>query len=225
MNYDKVNIFYPAIDPLSVKNKKLRKSVAKRILKNYDVDLTSPIVSQISRFDPWKDPVGVIEVFKKVNKYKKCKLIMCGNMASDDPEGVKVFNQIQKRFKKLIDKGDLILLTANDNFLVNALQTASEVVMQKSIKEGFGLTVTEAMWKKNAVVAGNVGGIKMQIANGENGFLINDQQQASQKILDLLKSKKLRNKIGEQAHISVKNKFLITRLIHDYLKLFKELMD
>ncbi len=218
-------IFYPAIDPLSEKNREMTEKEINAIIEKYGIPTDKPLIVQISRFDPWKDPLGVIEVFKRVKTSVDARLVLLGNMASDDPEGWKIYNQVKEAAQDLIDKGDVLLLTVDSSTLVNALQRKADVIIQKSTREGFGLTVTEAMWKKKAVVASRVGGITLQIDNGVNGFLHDphDYDGFASTIVKLLEDKKLREEIGERAHLSVKEKFLITRLLKDYLTLLASL--
>jgi len=173
-------------------------------------------VTQISRFDKWKDPEGVIKAFRIARKKVDATLVLLGNGATDDPEGERVFESLLDAKEDRI----LILPFGDDTALVNALQTEAAVVLQKSIREGFGLTVTEAMWKGNAVVGGNVGGIRYQIKDGYNGFLVNSVPETAERIVTLLKNKKLRKKIGVRARESVKRNFLTSRLLEQYLDLF-----
>ena len=230
IDYNKINIFYPAIDPLAIKNKALNKKQAKMILKRLGINPDSPLISQISRFDPWKDPLGVIDVYKSLKrKWPNLQLVYLGLIqAKDDPQA---FEYVDKTIayagqdKNIHLFSDINQLAGFSNeIVVNALQVASDVILQKSLREGFGLTVTEAMWKKAAVVAGNVGGIRLQIIHGQNGFLVNNQEQAVIYVHKFLADKKLRQRMGRQAKKSVKEKFLITRLMHDYLKLFKQIL-
>ncbi|NOZ93108.1 glycosyltransferase [bacterium 3DAC] len=219
-------IFYPSIDPLSEKNRDMTPEEVDMVIKKYGIKTDKPIITQISRFDPWKDPVGVIEVFKKVKQSVDARLVLLGNMASDDPEGWKIYREVEKAAKDLIKTGDVLLLTVDSSTLVNALQRKADVVIQKSTREGFGLTVTEAMWKKKAVVASRVGGITLQIEDGVNGFLHDpyDYDGFANTIVKLLEDKALAEEIGQRAHETVKEKFLITRLLKDYLNLLSSLM-
>lgn len=224
-----VSIIHPAIDPFTEKNKVLDINLAKDILTAFGIDISRPLITQVSRFDPWKDPIGVIKTYRKVKKeIPEVQLAYLGLfLASDDPEAEKVFKAAKKEAKR--DK-DIFLFTdpsylgslSVDRF-VNAFQTASDVILQKSIREGFGLTVTESMWKGTPVVGGKVGGIKLQIKDGENGFLVSNLNQAAKRTIKLLKDKKLKEKMGKKAKESVRKKFLMPRLLRDYLKLFKEL--
>lgn len=173
-----------------------------------------PLVTQISRFDQWKDPVGVIDAFHKARKQVDCALVLIGNNASDDPEGECILETI----KRSVDES-VIVLAVDDPILVNALQRRAAVVLQKSIREGFGLTVTEAMWKGAAVIGGNVGGIRHQIRDGENGFLVTSPDQAAERIVQVLKDSDLRERLGSHAKESVRERFLMSRLLEDWLDL------
>ena len=219
-------IFYPAIDPLSDKNKDLSQEDINYYMEKYGIKTDKPIIAQISRYDPWKDPVGVIKIFRKVKENVDARLVLLGNMASDDPEGWKIYRQVEEEARDLIEKGDVQLLTIDSNILVNALQRKADVIIQKSIREGFGLTVTEAMWKKKPVVASKVGGIELQIQDGKNGFLLEpfDYDGFAETIVKLLENKTLAKEIGEKAHETVKKNFLITRLLKDYLSLLNTLL-
>jgi len=219
-------IIPPAIDPLSVKNKKTSGKAIDKCLSKYGIDRSKPIVSQISRFDKWKDPLGVVKVFEQVREKKNCQLVLLGNFAFDDPEGQKVFEKLEERVAKSRYKNDIKLLVIENSFLVNCLQRASSVVLQKSKREGFGLTVTEALYKGTPVVASKVGGIPMQVIDGFNGFLHKPMETRcfSRSILKLLNDERLRQQFGRNAKEHVKKNFLITRLMLDWLDLMvKEL--
>ena len=218
-------IITPGIDPLTPKNKPIADSVIEKYLKKYGVPNDKPLITQISRFDKWKDPVGVVEVFKRVREKVDCRLVLCGNMATDDPEGYVIFEKIKEEAKELIKSKDVILITAENNILVNALQRKSKVIIQKSIREGFGLTVTEALWKETPVVTSNVGGIPLQINDGENGFLLesDDEDGFAEKVLELLEKPELAAEMGRAGKEIVREKFLVTRILTDYLDLFNEL--
>lgn len=207
--------FSPAIDPFSLKNRELNNSEIHDRLEHYGIPMDLPIVTQISRFDRWKDPAGVIRAFKRARKQVDSTLVLLGNMASDDPEGQQVFESLLKEKEERI-----LILTAEDTALVNALQRASTVVLQKSIREGFGLTVTEAMWKGAAVIGGDCGGIRTQIQDGVNGFLVSDVEQAAQRIVQLLQDEKLRHALGKKARDTVRERFLMSGLAERYLDLF-----
>jgi trehalose synthase len=207
--------FLPAINPFSTKNRNLSDKDIDERLKNYDIPTDLPLVVQVSRFDRWKDPEGVIEAFKIARKKVDCTLVLLGNVATDDPEGSRVYeSMISQREERII------ILSHQDSALVNALQKRAAVVLQKSLREGFGLTVAEAMFKGAAVIGGNVGGIRHQIENGENGFLVSSVEEAAQRIVQLLKDKKLRGRIGKRAKESATKKFLLIRLLEQYLDLF-----
>lgn len=219
-------IIRPGIDPLTPKNMELSDRDMKKYLNKFNVPLDKPLLTQISRFDKWKDPVGVIEVFKLVRKEIDCRLVLCGSMASDDPEGLQIYERVKQKANNLIASGDVILITSENNILVNALQRSSAVIIQKSLREGFGLTVTEALWKETPVVASNVGGIPLQISDGENGFLIepNHINGFAQKIIELITKPELASKIGKNGRETVRQNFLVTRILHDYLELFNEIL-
>lgn len=219
-------IIYPAINPLTPKNKKLSKSDIAKYLKKFGVPTDKPLLIQISRFDKHKDPEGVIKVFKLVKENVDCRLVLCGGMAADDPEGLKIYRQIERKTKHLIDSKDIILLTMENDILVNVLQQSSAVIIQKSTKEGFGLTVTEALWKGKPVVASNVGGIPLQIENGKSGYLLDplDTEGFAHQIIRILKDPGLGDELGRNGRKTVKKNFLITRLLSDYLDLFNDLL-
>jgi trehalose synthase len=222
-------VIYPAIDPLSSKNMDIPEGDIAKYLKKYGISTDKPLITQISRFDKWKDPGGVIKVFKLVKEKIDCRLILCGNLATDDPEGIMMYERTEKEAQKLIENGDVVLVTdpAASNFIfINALQRKSSVIVQKSSKEGFGLVVTEALWKGTPVVASNIGGIPLQIQDGENGFLLDfaDTQGFADKIVTLLKDPALAIEMGRKGKEHVKNKFLITRLLIDYLDLLADLV-
>jgi trehalose synthase len=204
----------PAIDPYSAKNGELSDDEIRKCLAYHRIPMDRPIVTQISRFDRWKDPAGVIEAFRKARKQVDCTLVLLGNKATDDPEGEVILETIQSSVDERI-----IVLTVDDPVLVNALQRHAAVVLQKSTREGFGLTVTEAMWKGAAVVGGDVGGIRRQIRDGENGFLVRTIDQAAERIVQILKDPGLRERLGSSAKESVRQNFLMSRLLEDWLDL------
>lgn len=206
--------FTPTIDPFSIKNQEMDQSAIQDRLEYHEIPTDLPIVTQISRFDRWKDPEGVIEAFKLARQDVEATLVLLGNVATDDPEGEKVYQSLLGQREERI-----IILSREDTALVNALQSRAAVVLQKSIREGFGLTVAEAMWKGTPVIGGNVGGIKHQIDDGENGFLVNSVEDAAKRIIQLVKDEDLRKKMGEKAREKVREKFLMTRLLENYLDL------
>lgn len=213
---DPPHFFYmPATDPFSLTNKELSEDEMDQCMAHYPIPTDLPIVTQISRFDHWKDPLGVIEAFRKARKEVDCTLVLLGSAATDDPEGEHVY-------RSLLDQQDerIILINHEDSVLVNTLQRRSAVVLQKSIREGFGLTVSEAMWKGTPVIGGNVGGIRYQIQDGENGFLVNSVDETADRIVQLLKDQDLRVRMGRAARETVRKRFLMTRLLEQYLDLF-----
>ncbi|MGB2979719.1 MAG: glycosyltransferase [Candidatus Zixiibacteriota bacterium] len=219
-------IIHPAIDPLSPKNMEISEGDISKYLKKFGIPRDKPLITQISRFDRWKDPEGVIQVFKLVKKKIDCRLVLCGSMAADDPEGWMIYEKVEQKAKDLMQNGDVILITSENSILVNALQRVSAVIIQKSTREGFGLTVTEALWKGTPVVASDIGGIPLQISDGGNGFLVeaNDKKGFAQRIVQLLKDPRLAEEMGKKGKEMVREKFLITRLVSDYLDLLNHLI-
>ena len=219
-------VITPTIDPISPKNKALSQRDISKYMKKYHIPDDKPIITQISRFDRLKDPLGVIKVFKKVKKKIDCRLVLCGSFAADDPEGFSIYKQVLKNANAFIEKNDIIVLNVENDILVNLLQKISKVIIQKSLKEGFGLTVTEALWKGTPVVASNVGGIPLQIDDGENGYLVNpfDYDGFAERIIHILDNPSLAERIGNKARQTVKEKFLITRSLIDYIDLLNEMI-
>jgi trehalose synthase len=207
--------FMPAIDPFSIKNRELSEHEIEQRLIHHHIPTDLPLVVQVSRFDRWKDPEGVIKAFKLARKEVDATLVLLGNVATDDPEGERVY-------RSLLDEREdrIIILSQQDSALVNALQRKAAVVVQKSIREGFGLTVAEAMWKGAAVVGGNVGGIRYQIEDGVNGFLVSSVEETAARIVQLLKNERLRLEMGKKARETIKKRFLMIRLLEQYLDLF-----
>jgi trehalose synthase len=206
--------FFPAIDPFSIKNRQLSEEEKQARLDYYDIPTDLPLVTQVSRFDHWKDPQGVIQAFKLARERVDARLVMLGNVATDDPEGEEVY-------RALLDSRDvrLIILARQDTALVNALQSRSAVVVQKSLREGFGLTVTEAMWKGTPVIGGNVGGIRYQIEDGVNGFLVSSVEETADRIVRLLTDEELRRTMGARGRETVRERFLLIRLLEQHLDL------
>src|SRR5881392_624209 len=209
-------VMMPAIDPFTIKNRQLSDLEIDERLAHYEIATDLPLIVQVSRFDPWKDPKGVVEAFKLARKQIDARLLLLGNFATDDPEGEEIFHSLCA----CRDERILILTSGDDTALVNALQTRSAVVLQKSLREGFGLTVAEAMWKGRAVIGGNVGGIRYQIEDGVDGFLVSSSEEAAERIVRLLKDEKLREEMGRKARETVRKKFLLTRYAEEYLDLF-----
>lgn len=220
----KTFIVPPSIDPISVKNKPLPQSLILSILDKYDVKAENPIITQVARFDPWKDPLGVIDVYRMVKKkVADVQLLLIASMAKDDPEGWIYYEKTARHAEEDYDIHLLSDLNGVGNVEVNAFQRASDVVLQKSIREGFGLSVTEALWKGVPVVGGNVGGIPLQIINGETGFLIGSVEEAAEKTLYLLEHLHEAKEMGRKGREHVLKNFLITRHLKDYLRLFSSI--
>ena len=219
-------VIHPAIDPLSPKNMKIPDKVVAKYLKKFNIPTDKPIITQISRFDRFKDQEGLIDIFRLVKEQIDCRLVLCGSMALDDPESQQYYERTKRKANNYVKDQDVILITSENNILVNALQRISDVIVQKSVREGFGLTVTEAMLKEKPVVASKVGGITIQITDGETGFLIdpNDKEGFAKRIVQILKDPSLAQTIGKKAHEVAKSKFLITRLLTDYLDLLQDLI-
>ena len=211
----------PSIDPLSDKNKELSLESIDTVLKKYNIPDDKPIITQISRFDRLKDPIGVIEAYQQVKRYNDCQLILAGGGASDDPEGLKILEEVREKAKQ--DPDIHILLLPQNDIEVNALQRASTVIIQKSLKEGFGLTVSEALWKAKPVVASNVGGIPLQITHKFSGLLCNSSEGAAFAIKQLLNSPSYAKKLGENGREHIRNNFLLTRHLKEYMLLFLSL--
>jgi len=212
-------LFYPAIDPLSEKNRELESGFVARILAEYQIDPLRPILTQISRFDRLKDPVGVIRAYRIVKRYFDCQLVLAGGSASDDPEGAVVLREVQQEANGEADI-HIIELPAWAPLEVNALQRASTIVIQKSLREGFGLTVSEALWKKKPVVASAVGGIPVQIIHKHTGLLAHSVEGTAYQIRFLLSHPEIAARLGENGHEHVKENFLITEKLKRYMTLF-----
>jgi len=219
-------IFRPVIDPLTPKNMPITDAEVSKYIKKFNIPTDKPIMLQVSRFDKWKDPLGVVEIFKKVKRKVDCRLILCGSMASDDPEGMQVFEQVQRKASSFIEKGDVMLITHENNILVNILQRIAAVVLQNSAREGFGLTVTEAMWKAKPVIGTHVGGIPLQIHDGETGILVEPKQYdyIAEQVIHIIKEPQAFEEMGKAAREYVRENFLVTRLIKDYFKLAAEMI-
>jgi trehalose synthase len=217
------SLIAPAIDPLTMKNRKLEKSKRVQALEDHGINLDKPMMSQVSRFDKWKDPLGVIEVFKKVKKSIDAQLVLLGAPASDDPEGQEIFRELKKKIKGL---EDVTIINKHSELLVNAIQSLSDVVIQKSKREGFGLTVTESLWKGTPVVASDVGGIPLQVIDEETGFLCDpeDYDCFAERVVQLMEDDSLKNEIGQNGKEHVKNNFLITRLMLEWIQQIKAIL-
>ncbi|RMF91979.1 MAG: glycosyltransferase [Candidatus Schekmanbacteria bacterium] len=211
----------PSIDPLSDKNKELPQDVIDKVVEKYNIPTDKPIITQISRFDRLKDPVGVIDAYRQVKRHIDCRLILAGGTATDDPEGLQVLEEVQNRADG--DKDILILLLPQDDIVINAIQRISTVILQKSIKEGFGLTVSEALWKAKPVVASNVGGIPLQIKHKHTGMLCHSIEGAAFALKQILNSPELAKRLGENGKEHVRHNFLLTRHMKEYMLLFLSL--
>jgi len=227
----KIEVMMPAIDPLCRKNELMSVREAKKILKRFGIDPRRPLFAQVSRFDKWKDPLGVIETYRAAKERAPgLQLILAGFLqAKDDPEAEFFVDQVLRAAK-----GDPDIHVFHDqkeldgfdqSVFINAVFRASDVVAQKSLREGFGLTVTEAMWKGKPVIGGQTTGIALQIEDGKNGFLVDNVKQASDVLVELLQKPKLRTRIGRAAHAVVRRKFLISRLVLEHLQLYRELTE
>jgi trehalose synthase len=222
--HERVAVIPPSIDPLSPKNAPLDDEAVREILTAYGIDPTRPIVTQVSRFDPWKDPLGVIDAFRAAeDEVADAQLILVGSMAHDDPEAWHFLELAQEHRD---DDPDIHILTNLQDVgpvAVNAFQRASDVVVQKSIREGFGLTVSEAMWKDRPVIGGNVGGIRLQIENGISGFLVDDVPSCTARMVELLRDEDLRTRLGRAGRDRVHERFLTIRELTDYVTLLASL--
>jgi trehalose synthase len=212
-------LFYPAIDPLSEKNCELEPEFIAGVLERHQIDPQRAILTQISRFDRLKDPVGVIRAYRIVKRYFDCQLVLAGGGAPDDPEGAVVLKEVLREAESDPDI-KVLDLPASVPLEVNALQRASTIVIQKSLREGFGLTVSEALWKKKPVVASAVGGIPAQVIHKQTGLLSHSVEGAAYQIRFLLSHPEIAAKLGESGHQHVKENFLITQKLKRYLTLF-----
>jgi trehalose synthase len=220
--------FPPAIDPFATKNLPLPLNEARARLACLGIDCGRPLVSQVSRFDPWKDPLGVVDAYRLAKRrVPELQLALVGALtAIDDPEGAEVWRSVSSYAG---DEPDIHIYpqpeVGGDEITVNAFQTASNVVVQKSTREGFGLTVTEAMWKGMPVIGGDCGGIRLQIEDGVNGYLVSNASECAERIVDLLDDPRRARAMGAAARESVRRRFLMPRLLLDYLRLFQQIVD
>lgn len=219
-----VKIIPPAIDPLSPKNMAFSPDDAAFVCRQFGIDVDRPLLTQVSRFDPWKDPMGVIDAYRIVHEQvPDVQLALVGSMATDDPEGWEFF---QHTFEYAEGDDDIKILNNLNNvgaIEVNAFQSQSDVCLQKSIREGFGLTVTEALWKGRPTVAGNVGGIPLQIENGRSGFLVDSAEECAQRCLEILADPELGKSLGRAGKEHARHEFLSPRLLRDWMELLAEL--
>jgi trehalose synthase len=215
---------HPCIDPLSVKNLDLALPFCVELTRQYGIDTNRPIVCQISRFDPWKDPIGVVEAFRIVREQvPDAQLLLAGSMATDDPEGFRVWEETEHARGGDRDIHLLSNLHQVGSVQINAFQRVATVMVQKSLREGFGLTVSEALWKGRPVVGGDAGGIKLQIIDDYNGYLVDSIEGCAQRIIDLLADPVGADAMGSQGREHVRSNFLATTELHDWLLLLGEL--
>jgi len=212
-------LFYPSIDPLSEKNRELEPQVVTEVLQRFQIDPKRPILTQISRFDRLKDPAGVVRAYQIVKRYFDCQLVLAGGGASDDPEGEAVLAEVREVAGKDPDI-HILNLPPWSALEINALQRGSTIVIQKSLREGFGLTVTEGLWKKKPIVASAVGGIPTQVIHKHTGLLAHSVEGTAYQIRFLLSNPPIAQRLGENAHEYVREHFLITSNVRRYLTLF-----
>jgi trehalose synthase len=210
----------PSIDPLAPKNIALHPEVVASVLERYGLG-DKPYVLQVSRFDAFKDPVGVVRAFRSVRREMDCALVLASGSAEDDPEQLEVLEAVRAEASQVSDV-HLLLLPPDLDHDINALQRGATVVVQKSIREGFGLPVTEAMWKGKCTVGGRTSGIALQIADGVNGYLVSSESEAAERIVQALRDPELRQTIGAAATESVRGRFLVTRELTDYCRIMRE---
>jgi trehalose synthase len=219
-----VNVVPPAIDPLTPKNMALLPEDASYVCGQFGIDVDRPLICQVSRFDPWKDPLGVIDAYRVVKEtMPEVQLALVGSMASDDPEGWDFYNATVAH----ADGDEDIHILNNFNNVgaieVNAFQSHSDVLIQKSTREGFGLTVSEAIWKARPFIGGNVGGIPLQIQDRVTGFLVSSPQECAERAIEILRDPQLGRSLGRTGKEHVRKHFLTPRYLRDYLRIFNEL--
>lgn len=208
----------PSIDPLSEKNRELTPEEIQKVMDRLEIERDKPIVLQVSRFDSFKDPLGVIQAFRMVRKHTPCKLVLAGGEATDDPEGPQILAEVMEAARGEPDI-HVLLLSPDAHHEINALQRAADIILQKSTREGFGLTVTEAMWKGKPVIGGAVGGIVLQLRDYNTGFLVNSPEGCAFRIRYLLHRPEMAKRMGKLAQEFARQHFLITRTLRDYLTL------
>jgi trehalose synthase len=221
--HGKVSVIPPAIDPLAPKNMALSPDDAAYVCNQFGIDIDRPLICQVSRFDPWKDPLGVIDAYRLVKEeLPSVQLALVGSMASDDPEGWDFYNATVAHAD---GDPDIFILNNFNNvgsIEINAFQSQADVMVQKSTREGFGLTVTEALWKGRPFVGGDVGGIPLQVENGISGYLVDTPEHCAARCLDILKDPALGKALGRRGKEHVRKHFLTPRYLRDYLKIFSE---
>lgn len=223
---DEVAIVRPAIDPLSTKNAPMDDLHARAIARGLGIDTNRPYLLQVSRFDKFKDPLGVLDIYAATKKLiPDLQCVFMGNYATDDPEGYPLYRELKRRAAKL-DAKNIIIITENDNQAVNALQRLATVVIQNSSKEGFGLTVTEALWKEKIVFSHPVGGIALQVINNKTGFYLNgSRDKDAKRIADVVKYPKKYLQIGQSAKQHVAKNFLVTTMMRDYFNVYSSVIS
>jgi trehalose synthase len=214
----------PSIDPLSDKNAPLDEVEVGRVCQAFSIDPNRPVLLQVSRFDRFKDPLGVIAAYKIVRKYAPVQLVLAGGSAEDDPEGAAVLEEVRAAAGTDPDIR-ILALPPDAHREINALQRRADIVLQKSLKEGFGLTVTEALWKSKPVIGGDTGGITLQVIDNHTGFLVSSPEGAALRIRYLLQRPNLRSRMGEKAHRLARDHFLLTRHLREYLALMIALQE
>lgn len=213
-----------AIDPLSKKNQRMSRGAAMDIVKGYGLDIRRPFITQVSRFDPWKDPLGVIAAWRIACKQVPgLQLALVGDTATDDPQGSEILQQVRR---EAAGEDDIFIIANEaDDRAVKAFQSASSAVLQKSLREGFGLTVTEAMWANTPVIGGNVGGIPLQIESGKNGYLAGSSHEAARYIIQLIRHQDEARDIAKAGHLHVRKHFLLPRMLRDDLRFYAEVLE
>jgi trehalose synthase len=219
----KIHVIPPAIDPLAPKNMALSPEDASYVCEQFGIDIDRPLICQVSRFDPWKDPLGVIDAYRIVKQHvPEAQLALVGSMATDDPEGWDFFNSTVAHAD---GDADIHILNNFNNvgaIEVNAFQSQADVLIQKSTREGFGLTVSEALWKGRPFIGGNVGGIPLQVVDGESGFLVDSVDQCADRALKVLQDPGLGKQLGRHGKEHVRQHFLTPRYLRDYLRIFTD---
>ena len=224
LSMDRIVQAPPCIDPLSVKNLDLPGPFMREIVKQYGIDPDRPMMCQVSRYDPWKDPIGVIEAYRLVREeIPEVQLVLAGSMATDDPEGFQVWEEVDGARHGDRDIHLLSNIQQVGNVQINAFQRAADVVIQKSLREGFGLTVSEGLWKGRPVIGGRAGGIVLQIHDGENGYLVDSVEECARHSIELLQNPARATEMGIAGREHVRQNFLSTRELADWIGLFNQL--
>lgn len=220
----RIAVIPPSIDPLSAKNSYLEDEAVREILQGYGIDPARPMVTQVSRFDPWKDPLGVIDAYRLAKEDAPgLQLVMVGSMAHDDPEGWHYLEQTEEHRAGDPDVFILTNLQGIGDVAVNAFQRGSHVVLQKSIREGFGLTAAEGMWKERPVIAGNAGGLRLQVVDGETGYLVDSVEECAERLRELLADAEMRARMGAAGRDRVRERFLTMRELVDHINLLSSM--